>query len=108
LARIFQNLIGNALKYRKPDTPAHIVVSSHRDDQEWVFEIRDNGIGIDDMYVERIFTICQRLHARDVYDGTGIGLAICRKLVQHNGGRIWAESRLGEGSSFRFSLAAAE
>ncbi|CAA7627120.1 Signal transduction histidine kinase [Candidatus Terasakiella magnetica] len=104
LARIFQNLIGNALKYRKPDVAPRITISASRDGRDWIFAVRDNGIGIAAEYQERIFTLFKRLHARDTYEGTGIGLAICRKLVQHNGGRIWVESVEGEGSTFCFTL----
>lgn len=104
LSRIFVNLIGNAVKYRVPGQLPRIRVSVRRHDNEWIFSVSDNGIGIEASYQERIFTMFNRLHSRDVYEGTGIGLAICRKLVQHNGGRIWVESNPGEGSTFRFSL----
>lgn len=104
LGRIFQNLIGNALKYRRKGVPPLIRIGTERGPQDWIFTVSDNGIGIADDYKDRIFTMFQRLHARDTYDGTGIGLAICRKLVQHNGGRIWVESEEGRGSVFRFTL----
>ncbi|OAN44741.1 histidine kinase [Paramagnetospirillum marisnigri] len=107
LARIFQNLIGNGLKYARSGVPPVIAISARRSGPEWTISVADNGIGISEEYHDRIFTMFQRLHARDAYGGTGIGLAICRKLVQHNGGRIWVESREGEGSTFHFTLPAA-
>lgn len=108
LARVFQNLIGNAIKYRRRDTVPRIRVSARRDSLDWVFSVADNGIGMDPASLDHIFTLFQRLHSRETYDGTGIGLAICRKLVQHNGGRIWAEAEPGRGSTFHFTLPAAE
>ena len=108
LARIFQNLIGNALKYRKPDVAPVIVISARSEGRMRVFSIKDNGIGIEPDYQDKVFTLFQRLHSRGEYAGTGLGLAICRKLVLHNGGRIWVESKPGEGSTFLFTLPAAE
>ncbi|EME70269.1 Signal transduction histidine kinase [Paramagnetospirillum caucaseum] len=104
LVRLFQNLIGNAVKYRHPDRPPVITVSAQRGDRVWVCAVADNGIGIAPEYFERIFDIFQRLHSRNEYEGTGIGLALCRKIVEHHGGRIWVESEPGKGSCFRFTL----
>jgi two-component system, sensor histidine kinase and response regulator len=103
LTQLFQNLIGNAIKYsdkRRPD----IRIGSKSDGEVTVFSIEDNGIGIEPQYFERIFQMFQRLHTRKDYSGTGIGLALCRKIVERHGGRIWVESRLGEGSTFLFTM----
>ncbi|WP_237051525.1 ATP-binding protein [Magnetospirillum sp. ME-1] len=108
LARIFLNLVSNAIKYRRSDVVARIRISARRDGLNWVFSVADNGIGMEPGSLDHIFTLFQRLHSRETYDGTGIGLAICRKLVQHNGGRIWVESEPGKGSTFHFSLLAAD
>lgn len=105
LARIFQNLIGNSIKYRKANLAPRIWITAKPVGREWIFSVSDNGIGVEHNYQEKIFTMFQRLHARDAYEGTGIGLAICRKLVQHNGGRIWFEAnKAPEGSVFCFTL----
>lgn len=104
LVRLLQNLIGNALKYRASDRHPEIRIELVAKDQRWVLAVHDNGIGIDPDYYERIFVIFQRLHPPDRYSGTGIGLAIARKIVERHGGRIWVDSSPGQGSSFYFSL----
>ena len=105
LSQVFQNLIGNAIKFRGDRSP-RIEISLDRSGGEWVFGVRDNGIGIDPQYADRIFLIFQRLHTRGEYPGTGVGLAICKKIVERHGGRIWMESELGKGSTFYFTLPA--
>jgi len=104
LIQLFQNLIGNAIKFRKKDETLRIHVGVKEEKDEWRFSISDNGIGIERQYFERIFMVFQRLHTRDEYPGTGIGLAICKKVVDRHGGRIWVESVQGKGSTFVFTL----
>lgn len=107
LTRLFQNLLGNAMKFRREETP-QIHVGVQKFGEDWVFSVADNGIGIEEQAQDRVFEIFQRLHARGRYDGTGIGLAICRRIVQRHGGRIWYESEVGKGSTFYFMLKAVE
>jgi len=104
LTQLFQNLLGNAIKFRRPGEAPRIHVSSKRQDGGWRLSVQDNGLGIDPQYFDRIFIIFQRLHGRDKYAGTGIGLAICKKIVERHGGRIWVESERGEGSTFYFVI----
>jgi len=103
LVQVFQNLISNALKFQGVDVP-HIHVSARDSGREWVFSVRDNGIGIDKQYADRIFVIFQRLHTRQEYPGTGIGLALCKRIVERHGGRIGFESEPGKGSTFFFTI----
>jgi signal transduction histidine kinase len=104
LQQLFQNLIGNAIKYCRPDVRPVIDVQARRDNDYWLFSVRDNGIGIESDYKERIFGLFKRLHTGDEYSGTGIGLAICQRIVERYRGRIWVESEPGKGSTFFFSL----
>jgi len=107
LIQLFQNLVSNGIKFRGNRNP-EIHVSARPDDGTWIFAVRDNGIGIEPQYWDQIFVIFRRLHTRKEYPGTGIGLSICKKIVEHHGGRIWLESKPGEGSVFYFTLSAVE
>ena len=103
LGQVFQNLIGNALKFHGKEPP-RIHVSAQRDGTHWRFGVRDNGIGIDPRQAQRLFQVFQRLHPRSEYPGTGIGLAICKRIVERHGGRIWVESASGQGATFFFTI----
>jgi len=103
LVRVFQNLIGNALKYRSEKSP-QIHISVQKEDIKWLFTVKDNGIGIEPKNFKQIFKIFRRLHNRDEYNGTGIGLAITKRIIERHGGNIWVESELGKGSTFYFTI----
>jgi len=106
LIQLFQNLVANAIKYQKPGVPT-VHVSAARDfDNKWIFSVADNGLGIEPQYFDRIFGMFQRLHKREEFSGTGIGLAICKKIVERHGGTMSVESQFNHGSTFRFGLAA--
>ena len=108
LALLWQNLIGNAMKFRKADTVARIVIEYERGsgnhEGDWFFSVADNGIGIEKEFADKVFVLFQRLHGRDSYSGTGIGLAICRKIVEFHGGAIWIDTAYTGGTRFRFHL----
>jgi light-regulated signal transduction histidine kinase (bacteriophytochrome) len=108
LVQLFQNLIGNAIKFRREGVRPEIHVGCCPDGKTWTFWVRDNGIGIPSELYDRAFVIFQRLHGQGKYPGTGIGLAICKKIVERHGGRIWIESQIGQGSTFFFTMPAAK
>jgi chemotaxis family two-component system sensor kinase Cph1 len=103
IAQVFQNLVANAIKFRGKEAPA-VSVEAGKSGDCWLFSVSDNGIGIAPEYAERVFVVFQRLHARTDYPGNGIGLAICKKIIEHYGGKIWVESQAGQGSLFKFTL----
>jgi signal transduction histidine kinase len=106
LVQLMQNLVGNGIKFRAQDRPIQVGVTAKEAGGMWTIAVRDNGIGIERQYFDRLFVIFQRLHARDEYEGTGIGLAVCKKIVERHGGRIWVDSEPGKGSTFSFTLPA--
>ena len=106
LVQVFQNLIANAIRYHRKDISPEVLISAqfHPDQKIWEFLVKDNGIGIDSQYYARIFKIFQRLHTREEYPGNGVGLSVCKKIIERQGGKIWVESKVGEGSTFHFTL----
>lgn len=108
LTQLFQNLVGNAIKYQGPGVPLVHVAASRNSGNDWMFSVQDNGLGIDPQYFEKIFGMFQRLHKREEFGGTGIGLAICKKIAERHGSRISVDSQLGHGATFRFALAGSE
>ena len=108
LQQLFQNLLLNGIKFHKPDQDPNIEINCVSEDKFWLFEFKDNGIGIEEQYFEKIFLIFKRLNRKESYEGSGIGLAICKKIVEKHGGKIWVESKLGSGSSFFFLLPKAD
>ena len=104
MVQLFQNLVANAIKFRTADVPPEVWIEASERDEEWVFSVQDNGIGVDPRHAERVFGMFQRLHRREEFPGAGVGLAICKKIVERHGGRIWVQPRAGGGSDFRFTL----
>jgi light-regulated signal transduction histidine kinase (bacteriophytochrome) len=108
LTQLFQNLVGNGIKYHSTELPRVHISAARQGGRKWLFSVKDNGLGIDKQYFERIFGMFQRLHKREEFAGTGIGLAICKKIVERHGGHISVESQPGQGSTFRFALTGSE
>jgi len=108
LTQLFQNLVGNSIKYQNPGIPKIHISAIYTGKDKWMFSVQDNGLGIDSQYFDKIFGMFQRLHKRDEFAGTGIGLAICKKIVERHGGSITVESQPGQGSTFRFPLTGKE
>jgi light-regulated signal transduction histidine kinase (bacteriophytochrome) len=104
IARLLQNLLSNAIRFRKKEISPVICVNATEREKEWLFSMQDNGIGIDREKFGKIFEIFARLHSHEEYEGTGIGLAVCKKVVEHHGGSIWVESEEGKGSNFYFTI----
>jgi light-regulated signal transduction histidine kinase (bacteriophytochrome) len=104
LRLLFQNLIENAIKYQKTGNIPEINISAESHNNDWLFKISDNGIGFDEKYKDKVFILFQRLHNRSEYEGTGIGLSHCKKIVELHGGRIWVESKIDKGSTFSFTI----
>jgi light-regulated signal transduction histidine kinase (bacteriophytochrome) len=104
LRQLFQNLIGNAIKFRQETATPLVRIDATRQGEHWLFSLKDNGIGIDMQYVDRIFQMFQRLHERGTYEGSGIGLSIAKRILERHGGRIWLESQPGVGTTFFFTL----
>src|SRR5205085_101193 len=104
MKQLFQNLIINAIKFRKKDAAPQICISANKNTDRWEFKVKDNGIGIDPQHNERIFIIFQRLHNRSEYEGSGIGLSHCKKIIDLHKGRVWLESEPGQGTTFNFTL----
>jgi signal transduction histidine kinase len=104
LGQVLQNLIDNAIKFQQGPTIPKVHISAEKTDDAWMFSIADNGIGIAAAHVDRIFEIFQRLHTQEQYPGTGIGLALCERIIERHGGRLWVESEIGQGSTFYFTI----
>ena len=104
LVQVFQNLIANAIKFRRPDIAPDIQIKARAGGGVWTISVEDNGIGFDEKYADRIFEVFQRLHGVGQYQGNGIGLAVCRRVIEHHGGKLWANSKPGQGPTFLFTL----